>query len=184
MLPRIQGQSGYICAYMLCVYVSCCRSHKTFIAPTVALIGHPRCINLTLQEAATFTTAGIHLPYHIFVYRHLLLTEKDQLISSHSCSRATKRNNSCVKYESAEGSNISFGILTKLVILRDSEGTEACYGLLQTLRPASFQLCHDSITGAKLGDHIKAFHPPMLVVFIATVILLFTILCMCAEMVT
>ena len=111
-----------------------------------------------------FANAGIHLPDHVFVYRHLLLTKEDRLITSESCSRATKRNNSCVVYKSARRSGVTCGILKKLVMLMDSNETEVCYGLLQTLRPASFELCHDSITGAKLDDHIIAFHPPRLVV--------------------
>ena len=116
-------------------------------------------MTLQHQEAAAFASAGIQVPDHIFVYRHLLLTEKDRLITSESCSRATKRNNSCVVYETCMASGDTYGILRKLVILKDSSETEVCYGLLQRLRPANFELCHDPITDAKLDDHIIAFHP-------------------------
>ena len=50
-------------------------------------------------------------------------------------------------------------------MLKEWNETEACYALLHVLRPASFELCCDSITDAKLGDHIVAFHPPRLVTF-------------------
>ena len=163
-----------------CVFVSYFRSVRVFVAPTVAVIGHPRRVNLTHEEAVAFTAAGVHIPDHLFVYRHLLLVESDRLITSESCSRATKRNNSCVKYESGEGLNSCFGILKKLVMVKDCNRTETCYALLQTLRRASFQLCHDSITNAKLNDHIIAFHPPRLVtllIIILCVFDLFTALC-------
>ena len=67
----------------------------------LAIVGHPRCMSLQHEEAEAFANAGIDPPDHnIFVYRHLLLTRKDRLITSESCSKATKRNNSCVVYES------------------------------------------------------------------------------------
>ena len=49
------------------IYVPCFRSVRVFVAPTVALIGHPHpCrINLTHEEAVAFTAAGIHLPDYI-----------------------------------------------------------------------------------------------------------------------
>ena len=132
----------------------------------LAIIGHPRRMNLQDEEAAAFANAGIDLPVHIFVYRHLLLTKKDRLITSESCSKATKRNNSCVVYEStARRSGVTCGILRKLVMLKDENETEVYYVLLHTLRPASFELCYDSVTDAKLGDHIVAFHPPRLVYY-------------------
>ena len=87
-------------------------------------------MNLKHQEAAAFTSAGIHIPDHVLVYGHLLLVKKDRIITSEFCSRATKRNNSCVVYESTRTSGVTCGILRKLVILKDSNESVVCYGLL------------------------------------------------------
>ena len=141
---------------VLCVYSFLfCRGIKTYVSPTCAIIGQPRCMALSSPERVAFESINICISDHINImtYPHLLLTEKDRLITSLSSSKAVKRNNSCVMYTSSERNH--FGVLVKLCLVDST-----FFALLRTLHQADLHLCQDSVTDAKLNQHIIAFHPP------------------------
>lgn len=142
------GLCAFVC-YAFFVY----RGIKTHVSSTCAIIGQPRSMALSTAERAAFESINICIPDHIMTYPHLLLTEKDRLITSLSSSKAVKRNNSCVMYRSSETNQ--FGVLVKLCLVDSTY-----FALLRTLHQADLHLCQDSVTDAKLNQHVIAFHPP------------------------
>ena len=131
----------------------------------ITLTGRSKCMELTQCEADVLTESGLIIPNHLFVYPRLYLADKDRSISSESCCRAIKRNNSCIVYRTDEGP-ANYGILKNLFFLNDSSvplsPSPQCYALVQCLSPAPMVLCHDPITQAQLNSHIISFHPPRL----------------------
>lgn len=88
------------------------------------------------------------------VYSHLMIRLKQRYITSKSCCRSTKRNNSCVIYKE-ESATVRYGILIKILF-----SSEQYYALILRLKVAPLLLCQDKITNGKLNDHITAFYPP------------------------
>ena len=155
----------YVCTCILPVPILCytCSSAKTRLSENHSLTGRSECMELTQREADVLTESDLIIPNHLFVYPRLYLADKDLSISSESCCRAIKRNNSCIVYRTDEGP-ANYGILKKLFFLNDSSvplsPSPQCYALVQCLSPAPMVLCHDPITQAQLNSHIISFHPP------------------------
>lgn len=151
-----------------------CRGIKTPLSSACAVIGQPQRTKLSPTECQAFKHKNVCISDHIMTYPHLLLTEKDRVITSLTSSKATKRNNSCVMYNISDGNGtcIHFGVLVKL-ILTDSSGTGNFFALLQTLRPADFHLCngckikpaHHCIPPSKASSIIHEYYCNFILVF-------------------
>ena len=89
-------------------------------------------------------------------YPHICLPNNN-VISSRTKSKVTKRNNSCLMYIDT-GGHFQRGICEKLFILKDQPEQQFC--LITKLMSASSQPCKDVITKAQLHNHLVACNPP------------------------
>ena len=123
------------------------------------LIGDPKYTSFTQNEMELFAQAGIvgYEDVEILLFSQLLLNKTSRVVSAEACSKATKRNDSCILV--VNGERFQYGVLKKLLVLRRSTESKF-YALVVFLRAASLDLCEDHITHAALNQHILAFHPP------------------------
>ena len=123
------------------------------------LLGDPKLTSLTESEMELFTQLGAIgcEDMNILSYSQLLLNKTNRVVSAEACTKATKRNDSCVSVVNGEG--CQYGLLKKLLVLRQSEQSKF-YALVIFLRTSSLELCEDHITHAAINQHILAFQPP------------------------
>lgn len=159
MEMRTKGRSTRLDIKLELINMSCVSSVCLYRKPHLALstkhnlLGQPKCGVLQSCEASLFEGAGITIEPYMF-YSHVSLVEKDRTITPKSCSRSIKRNDLCVKY-TASGTS-KYGILQRIVF---NTTTTQCYALIYQLLPAPVLLCQDSISEAKLNEHIISFNP-------------------------
>lgn len=127
------------------------------VSNTHLLVGHPKCTLLLPCELNCFHEAGITLlgEEQYVMYPKIYIVSRDRTVMSKFCSRSVKRNDSCIKYSDA--GICHYGIVKKIVLDATSE---QCYVFIYHLHPATVQLCCDTITNAKLNDHVSSFQPP------------------------
>ena len=123
------------------------------------LLGDPKLTSLTQSEMELFAQLGTIgcEDMNILSYSQLLLNKTNRVVSAEACSKATKRNDSCISVVNGEG--CQYGLLQKLLVLRQSEQTKF-YASVIILRASSLELCEDHITHAAVNQHILAFQPP------------------------
>ena len=124
----------------------------------ISVIGVPQISSLTTSESSLFENANILIPSNaseIFLWPSLSLSKKTIIVPQYR-SRSTKRNNSCVKYIDSRKA-VHWGILEKLISFKyDSH----YYCLVSKLTPLDTQICTDTVTNAKLSDHLIVCQPP------------------------
>jgi len=89
----------------------------------------------------------------IVFYPHLCLYN-NSTISALSKSKSTKRNNSCIKYRDSTGS-FHRGLCDRIF-----EFNLQHFCIIMRLIPISTQICQDSVTHAKLENHLVVCNPP------------------------
>lgn len=138
-------------------YVS--RKEGIFVTEDHTLLGSPKYTSLTQNEIELFAQVGIvgYEDTDILLYSQLLLNRTNRVVSAEECSKATKRNDSCISVVNCE--QCRYGLLKKLFVLRQSQQSKF-YSLVMFLRATSLGLCEDHITHAALNQHILAFQPP------------------------
>ena len=126
-----------------------------------SVMGRSQCGLLSHTDKALLEKAKIHVPSNLEVlfYSSLHLSH-GIIITAHSKSKKTKRNNSGVMY--AEGDTCSYGIVEKMFVFKNSSSFSYC--LITKLMPCStLQLCTDDVTHANLQDHVIPCTPPRFV---------------------
>ncbi len=116
------------------------------------------CRHLTENEvdmiaASSFTA----LPHDatVAIYHKLHLKKTGRVISSTASSRSFLRDNSGLAYHDSHGS-CSYGKLFMIFVFEDDQGC----AIIIPLHPSGENLCKDSITGARIDDHIVSLHSP------------------------
>lgn len=122
--------------------------------------GNMLTIPLSEEELELFVEESVHLPesYSINQYKSLHLINKNRIIKTQLGSKAVLRDNSGVVYLATAGI-ISFGQLQKFVVF-ESNGIKKAYAVISCLEATTEQLCKDSVTAAKLNDHIVSLKIP------------------------
>ena len=90
--------------------------------------------------------------YSINQYKHLHLINKNKIIKTQLSSKAILRDNSGVVYLTT-GGTISFRQLQKFVVFEINRIRKA-FAVISCLEATTEQLCKDSVTAAKLNNHI------------------------------
>ena len=126
------------------ITINVCRRPRKSISGNHILIGKPTRLDLTSCELEAIREASIDVPDPLFVYPHLVLKDKNRIITSQASSRAVKRNNSCVKY--TKNNSDCYGALQTLILVGEFGGQQCCYALVQCLDQAMLFLCSDTVT--------------------------------------
>ena len=112
------------------------------------MVGSPHCVELLDSEEDLLVKAGSNPPKDVLMYPKLVLANRRVLLAEMR-SKATKRDNSCLLYNSV-GVH-SYGIVQKIIVFQES-ATIKCFLLLKGLEPAPLKLCNDQLTHANLEN--------------------------------
>ena len=100
-------------------------------------------------------TSSFTLPSQVVVYYKLYLKDVGRVINSGSSSRSTLRDNSGLVYTNLHGS-FCYGKLVRILLSPNHDGDG--YAVITPLHPCDDGICHDSVTNAKIDDHIVSLH--------------------------
>ena len=118
-----------------------------------SVIGSAHCTMLLLSERDLISCNS---PTEAVLYSKVVIANH-QVVSAQMRSRAIKRNNSCILYNSEE--HYCYGIVQKIIVFQDS-GTMKCFLQVNCLDPAPLKVCDDQVTHANLKKHFITFYPP------------------------
>ncbi len=121
----------------------------------MSVLGKPTCRQLTQMERNMLDTSPSTLPSQVVIYYKVYLKDAGRIISSRSSSRSILRVNSGLMYSNSHGS-FSYAKLVRIILFPDCNG----YAVIIPLHPFVNGICKDSLTGAKINDHIVSLHPP------------------------
>ena len=136
---------------------SCCR----VITQRLCVHGRPVGIQLANQELKLFTEASFAAPEKTaLAYSKLHLRNTNRFITAKPRSRSRIRDNSGVMYKDRTGS-ICYGQLENIFLFESNQDVQVFAKILY-LPPARVQegLCTDSVTDARLNDHIVTLNTP------------------------
>ena len=119
------------------------------------MLGKPQSDLLSTHEEELCAKAGISIPDSTNVLTYSGLAVSNSVVTSVSRSQTTKRDNSCVM---VEGEERGWGLVQKVFSLKGAE-PPLYYCLLSLLSPANEQVCHDTLTNARIEKHLVACEP-------------------------
>ena len=141
----------------MCIYIRNCN----VIEPGYYCAhGNVLAVPLLEEELGMFIEESITLPESnsINQYKSLHLINKNRIIKTQLSSKAILRDNSGVVYLTT-GGTIGFGQLQKFVVFEINR-TRTAFAVISCLEATTEQLCKDSVTAAKLNDHIVSLKIP------------------------
>lgn len=110
---------------------------------------------LSENEKRLCDKAGITMASsEVLVYSGM--TVSNSTITSAIRSQSTKRDNSCVMID---GGECAWGLIQKVFSFK-SDDSPSYYCLVTLLPLASEQVCKDTLTNARLEDHLVVCDPP------------------------
>lgn len=130
------------------------------IAQSLCVHGRPTCVQLSEQQLKLFSDASVAVPENsaALAYSKLHLRNSNRFITAKPTSRSLLRDNSGVMYTDSTGS-MCYGQLQNIILLESDQEVKACAVVLQ-FPPAQQGLCKDSVTNARLNDHLVTLHTP------------------------
>ena len=106
------------------------------------------------EDMELFTAASLRIPAHntVTVYYKIHLINFCRTIIAKRTSRRFLRDNSGIVYVDGTGA-MCYGRLKKLLLF-ESDQQQHAFAVIQQFNPAFQKLCKDSVTDARLDDHI------------------------------
>ena len=122
----------------------------------LCLHGKAQSYQLGKKDLDLFNTGDITVPQcSVTSYKKIHLVNLGRIIKV-SSQRKTMRDNSGVIFMDNTGLPC-YGRLQKVLYFNDEK---KCFAIIQTFSPGTKRLCEDSLTNAKLNDHIIAMNVP------------------------
>lgn len=125
------------------------------VTTNFSVLGKPLHRQLTVDEIDMFNTAQVTLPDDsaATVYYKLQLNGTGRILRSTATSRSRLRDNSGLVYTTSDGN--CYGKF-QIAILFDAHS----FAVITPLYPSGEDLCKDSMTGARLNNHIVSLLSP------------------------
>lgn len=126
-------------------------------SPLLCGLGKPLCRLLTERERDLFAASSITLPQsQVTVYNKLYLKKTGRVVCGEKGSRSILRDNSGVIYQAT--TEYHYGKLLMAFVIEADDNL--CYAVVAPLPRSGERICKDSMTDAKLDDHLISLVSP------------------------